>query len=162
MKLTLLLMRHAKSAFALDHFSDHERPLAPAGRQTVAGVAAQLGQMGIKPEIIYCSDALRTKQTLELLLPNLSAEPQMELTKSLYQVSLEDLIGFIKTKNPEHRTVQVIAHNPTLESLTQHLSGEFRAIEPGDIAILEHQSSSWQEALEQKGSWQLTNFISAT
>jgi phosphohistidine phosphatase len=162
MTLKLLLMRHAKSAFALNQFSDHERPLAPAGRQAVPKMAAQIVELGSEPELIYCSDALRTRETLELLVPVLTQTPKIETTNALYQASAEDYIHFLTDKNPEYKTLQVIGHNPTLEALLERLTGEFKNFEPGDIAVLTHTAPSWDRALNQKGSWALTNFLSAT
>lgn len=162
MTLTLLLMRHAKSAFALDQFLDHERPLAPSGRQAVPKMALQMVELGLEPDLIYCSDAQRTRETLDLLVPALSKIPKIEITNALYQVGAEDYVHFVTDKNPECAIVQIIGHNPTLESLLERLSGEFKNFEPANIAILTHAAPSWDRALNQKGSWVLTNFLSAT
>lgn len=162
MTLKLLLMRHAKSAFALDQFSDHERPLATSGRQAVPKMATQMVELGLEPDLIYCSDALRTRETLELLIPALTKTPQIEITNALYQASAEDYLNFMTDKNPDCAILQIIGHNPTLESLLERLSGEFKNFEPANIAVLTHTASSWDRALHQKGSWVLTNFLSAT
>lgn len=162
MTLKLLLMRHAKSAFALDQFSDHERPLAPSGRRAVSQMAAQMVELGLEPDLIYCSDALRTKETLELLLPALTKTPKIEITNALYQASTEDYVHFVTDKNPNCAILQIIGHNPTLETLFERLSGEYKNFEPANIAVLTHTATSWDRALNQKGSWVLTNFLSAT
>ncbi len=162
MTCRLLLMRHAKSAFALDQFSDHERPLAPSGRRSVPNVAAQIVELQLEPDLIYCSDALRTRETLELFVPALTTMPKIEITNALYRANPQDIIHFIEDRNPPCTTVQVIGHNPTLESLIERLSGEYKTFEPANIAVLTHPAPSWDRALNHKGSWVLTNFISAT
>ncbi|MEI6805898.1 MAG: histidine phosphatase family protein [Myxococcaceae bacterium] len=161
MILTLLLMRHAKSAFALNQFSDHERSLAPSGREAVPKVATQIVELNLQPDAIYCSDALRTRETLNLFVPALSQTPQIEISNTLYQTSPAGIIHFIEDRNPDCLTLQIIGHNPTLESLTQQLSGEYRSFKPADIAVLTHSKTSWDRALNQQGSWTLTNFLSA-
>lgn len=161
MTLRLLLMRHAKSAFALEQFSDHERSLAPKGRQSVPKVASKIVELKLEPDLIYCSDSVRTKETLDLFIPALTVTPRTEITKALYEASPQEIIQFIEDRNPEITTLQVIGHNPTLEALLEHLSNEFRNFEPGNIAVLTHTAVSWDRALNQKGTWILTNFISA-
>lgn len=162
MTLRLLLMRHAKSAFALDQFSDHERSLAPSGRQSVPIVASKVVELKFEPDLIYCSDAVRTKETLELFVPLLTTTPRIEISNALYETSPKEIVDFIEDRNPDCLTLQIIGHNPTLESLVEQLSGEYKTFKPADIAVLTHTAPTWDRALNQKGSWVLTNFLSAT
>ncbi|MEI6790019.1 MAG: histidine phosphatase family protein [Myxococcaceae bacterium] len=160
--MKLLIMRHAKSAFALNGFSDHERPLSDSGRLVVPQIAQKVVELHCEPEVIYCSDAQRTSETLELFVPELTKKPQVEFSHDLYQASIQDLIHFIENKNLLCDTLQIIGHNPTLEALVKYLSGEYRDIQPGNLVILTHDDTTWDRALNQKGSWQLTEFLSTT
>jgi hypothetical protein len=63
----LLLMRHAKSCWRNVALRDHERPLAPRGERACAAVGAALFHRGWLPTSVHSSDAVRTRQTWELL-----------------------------------------------------------------------------------------------
>jgi phosphohistidine phosphatase SixA len=76
---TLYLLRHAKSSWADPTLLDHERPLAPRGRRDAKRIATHLAQLGIEPELVLCSTAARTRETLELVRPALVASGGPEL-----------------------------------------------------------------------------------
>jgi len=64
----LLLMRHAKSSWSDGELTDHERPLNERGRRAASAVGAALTARGFAPEIIWSSDAKRTRETAMRLI----------------------------------------------------------------------------------------------
>jgi broad specificity phosphatase PhoE len=70
---TLYLLRHAKSSWADPALPDYQRPLAPRGLRDVKRIARHLVRLGIEPELVLCSSAERTRETLELIRPALGA-----------------------------------------------------------------------------------------
>ena len=64
----LLLMRHAKSDWSDGSVSDHDRPLNARGQDAAPRIASWLASEGMVPEVILCSTAVRTSQTLALML----------------------------------------------------------------------------------------------
>src|SRR6476661_6101124 len=93
---TLYLLRHAKSSWADPTLPDHERPLAPRGRRDAKRIATHLARLGIEPELVLCSSAQRTRETLELLRPALGATPTVRLEAKLYAASAETLLERIR------------------------------------------------------------------
>ncbi|MFT9142880.1 SixA phosphatase family protein, partial [Acetobacter orientalis] len=77
MSRKLLLLRHAEAAPApMGDFSsaaDHARPLTAAGLAAAQRCGLWLRQQGLSPDYVVCSPAVRTRQTLEGLLPFLHA-----------------------------------------------------------------------------------------
>src|SRR5437764_205515 len=61
----LFILRHAKSSWDDPSLSDQERPLAPRGRRAVELLAEHIRSEGVRPAQILCSDARRTRETLE-------------------------------------------------------------------------------------------------
>ncbi|MBH1989170.1 MAG: histidine phosphatase family protein [Myxococcaceae bacterium] len=161
MTLHLILMRHAKSALASEHFTDHERPLAPEGREAIQAIASHLSQLGKIPDYIYSSDSLRTRQTTEILVPALGFAPKIVYTSSLYQASAGEVIDFLRLE-AKSNCVQLVGHNPAMESLLELLSHQYRPMDPGSVAILQHDTNDWEQALRKAGTWTLAGFISAT
>jgi len=61
-------MRHAKSSWADDQMSDHDRPLNDRGRRAATAMGEALTARGYAPDIIWSSDAKRTRETAMLLI----------------------------------------------------------------------------------------------
>ncbi len=70
----MYLLRHAKSSWDEPGRPDRERPLAPRGVRDAKRVAKHLRRQGVAPELVLCSPAVRTRETLELVLPALAAK----------------------------------------------------------------------------------------
>ena len=118
---SIYLLRHAKSSWADPTLADHERPLAPRGRRDAKRIAAHLIQLGIAPDLVLCSTAVRTRETLELILPALHEAP-VELEAALYAAWAETLLERLRAVPDERRSVMLIGHNPGLEDLALGLA----------------------------------------
>ena len=91
---TVLLLRHAKSAWSDPRLDDHERPLNQRGERAAKAVADYIVRTGPRPDLILCSTALRTRQTLAPLSERLdSPAPPISLEKSLYLASEDASAG---------------------------------------------------------------------
>jgi phosphohistidine phosphatase len=62
-----ILMRHAKSDWNAGSGGDHARPLNPRGRRAAAELGAWLRRNDLIPDQVLCSDAMRTRETLQRL-----------------------------------------------------------------------------------------------
>ncbi len=67
--LTLSLLRHAKSAWGDLELDDYERGLAPRGIKAAPQIGRHLRKEKLKPDLVLCSGAVRTRATLALILP---------------------------------------------------------------------------------------------
>ncbi len=149
----LILMRHAKSDWKDSGLGDKERPLNSRGRSTAPIVAQWIVEHGHLPNIVLCSSAIRTKQTLELMLQHWAIMQETNPTLVLPQVSMEDslylasdsLIRSIAQKSATDGAsgngasgngIMVLGHNPGIERLASNLGGCEIAMPTGAIAIL--------------------------
>ena len=112
----LYLLRHAKSSWVDPTLPDRERPLAPRGRRDAKRVAKLLVRRGIEPELVLCSCAARTRETLELIRPALGAAT-VKLEAELYGASADQLLERIRAVREEVATLMLIGHNPGLQDL---------------------------------------------
>ena len=71
---TIILVRHAKSGFKNTPMIDFDRPLSEKWNNEVIFMQKLLKKIDIKSDIIFCSDAKRTRETLEWLWEQLDAE----------------------------------------------------------------------------------------
>ncbi len=67
--LTLCLLRHAKSSSSNPTLPDRDRPLATRGVTDAPLMGKAMAERGIDPELVLCSSARRTRDTLALVLP---------------------------------------------------------------------------------------------
>jgi phosphohistidine phosphatase len=117
----LYLLRHAKSSWDDPTLPDHERPLAPRGRRDGKRIADHLRRQEIEPELVLCSSAARTRETLELLRPALGGATVV-VEDELYGASSDRLLARIHLVPDDVESVLVIGHNPGLLELALALA----------------------------------------
>jgi phosphohistidine phosphatase len=118
------LLRHAKSSWKDDSLADRERPLAGRGRTAAKAMARHLEDEGIRPDLVLCSPARRTRETLERVEGALGDGVEARLEGALYGASEAELLGCLKTLPDEVDSVMLIGHNPGLEHLALALASE--------------------------------------
>ncbi|MEN0001823.1 MAG: histidine phosphatase family protein, partial [Pseudomonadota bacterium] len=126
----LMLLRHAKAEWAEPGQRDYDRVLSQDGIEECQSIAAQMSQLGIKPDTIICSLAVRAKQTLEHIEPALTYNPAIEFERDLYAT---DAPGYLEIASASKSggDIMLIGHNPMMEDLAYGLSKD------GDQAALD-------------------------
>ncbi|MEV5652781.1 histidine phosphatase family protein [Nocardia sp. NPDC052254] len=115
---TLILMRHGKSAYP-PGVEDHARPLAPRGRREAALAGTWLRENQPAVDAVYCSDAVRTRETLaatELTAP-------VNFEHSIYEASPHTLIELIQLTDEQVQTLLVVGHSPGMPWTAWELAG---------------------------------------
>lgn len=115
MTRTLILIRHAKSDWDDASLSDHNRPLNCRGHRAAPRIGAWLARMGLTPDEVLCSDAMRTRQTWATLSPYLPSSPPPTLLSALYLASPTIMLNTLRKASGN--CVAMIAHNPGTASL---------------------------------------------
>ncbi len=128
----LLLLRHAKSSWDDPRIADHDRPLNGRGRAAAALMGRTLRKLGLVPDMVLVSTALRTQETWLLLGP-WSEQPLLETRSELYLASDQRLLDELHRVPETVRSVLLIAHNPGMHELALRLVGS-RAMEAGTVA----------------------------
>jgi len=149
---TLYLLRHAKSSWSDPTLPDHERPLARRGRRDAKRIAKHLVRLGIEPELVLCSSAERTRETLELLRSALGATPKVRLEEELYAASSDELLERIRAVPEAVASLMLIGHNPGLHQLALVLAStgaELDRLEAkfptGALATLSLANTTWSQ-----------------
>lgn len=107
----LLVLRHAKSSWEDPELEDHERPLAPRGRQAAELLRRWLRAQPIHPALVLCSTARRARETLELVDP----EGERIYEPGLYEASAADLIERLRDVPDRIGSVMLVGHNPAVQ-----------------------------------------------
>jgi phosphohistidine phosphatase len=112
----LYLLRHAKSSWDEPGLADHERPLAPRGRKASKKLALYLRDQEIRPDLVLCSSARRTRETLERIRSSLG-EPVAEIEDGLYAADAASLLARLREVPEAVGSAFLIGHNPGLQEL---------------------------------------------
>ncbi|WP_395020623.1 SixA phosphatase family protein [Dongia sp.] len=120
---TLILMRHAKSAWGDPHQKDADRPLSGRGRKAAPQMGAWLAGQGYRPDVVLCSTAQRTRETLDLMKPSLPADAVIEYARALYLAPPREMLTEINKVPATAATVLLLGHNPGIGSLAALLAG---------------------------------------
>jgi len=121
---TLLLLRHAKSALSDPRLDDHDRPLNGRGERAAKAMADHVARKTPRPDLILCSTAMRTRQTLAPLLKRLGAPaPPIALESGLYLASEDVLLAHLQTAPDSAGTVLLVGHNDGIGRLAADLAG---------------------------------------
>jgi phosphohistidine phosphatase len=120
----LILLRHAKAVRGTAELPDHDRALTPEGRRTAAAMGAAMRGLGLMPDVILVSSALRTQETLDALEPWELDRPNIETIPGLYMASHLQIRDMLRELPETMRCVLVIGHNPGIHELAQLLAGK--------------------------------------
>jgi phosphohistidine phosphatase len=163
----ILLLRHAKSAWNTAHQSDHDRPLNDRGERAARTMAAHIATKAPRPDLILCSTAARTRQTLAPLVTALgSPTPPISLEKQLYLASESELMDRLQALPKDAGTVLLVGHNEGIGELAVSLAGHgpgealqhLREKYPtGSLATLALRQDSWTALAS--GSCDLLAFV---
>lgn len=128
--LTLSLLRHAKASKGDDSNEDIARPLSERGRRAGPAVAAFMKRNKLRPDLVLCSSALRTRETVEHVWPEAGDRPRVKYEVGLYLASAPDLLDRVRKAPRTAPHLMVVGHNPGLQMLALELIGE------GDSALI--------------------------
>jgi phosphohistidine phosphatase len=118
------LLRHAKSSWKDGSLADRERPLAGRGRKAARAMARHLEDEGIRPDLVLCSPARRTRETLERIEDALGDGIEARFEEALYGATEATLLRSLNALPDEVDSVMLIGHNPGLEDLVLALASE--------------------------------------
>ena len=120
---TLLILRHAKSAWDDPALPDHDRPLNERGQRAAPAMGRRIRAAGFKPDLVLCSSARRAQETWRLAAGELDATPRVSVERDLYLCGPEVLLARLRRLRGED-CVLLIAHNPDLHELAAGLAGD--------------------------------------
>jgi phosphohistidine phosphatase len=164
--LTLTLFRHAKSSWDHAALTDFDRPLNERGERDAPVMGRYLEEHGLIPDLILCSAAKRTRETLDLAWADWPVRPQTEYSEALYLATQDTMLGILRNVegNPAH--VLMIGHNPGIHAFAMTMAGTGEAearialssrYPTAAIASINFDNEAWTDV--QTGGGNLTLFI---
>jgi len=151
---TLIFLRHAKSSWALPGVDDFDRPLNDRGNKAAPQMGNWLASENITPDVIVCSSAKRTRETLAHIEPVFTQEVATIFEPDLYLASHDMLFDCAAKLDDAYETAMLLAHNPglhdaalsALTAASRRESGEMRSRFPTcACAIISFPIDRWSE-----------------
>lgn len=134
----LILLRHAHAESAAPGQDDIDRPLSRQGQAEAELAGRWLKKENLVPDLVLCSPARRTRETLEQVLQIIGYADQRQEAR-IYDATPGTLVQ-VADEQREVGRVLLVGHNPGLEQLAALLSsgqsGDFRGMPAGSIAVL--------------------------
>jgi phosphohistidine phosphatase len=81
-----------------------------------------LERVGVRPDLVLCSSAVRARQTLDAVLPALG-DPAIEIESALYTFSGRVLADRLRAVPADVACVMLVGHNPAIHELALTLAG---------------------------------------
>ncbi|MDH3731679.1 MAG: NUDIX domain-containing protein [Acidimicrobiia bacterium] len=165
------LLRHAKSSHPDPKLGDEERPLALRGKRACEAMSRYMSLGEVHPDLVLCSSALRTRQTLERIRPALGEDARVQHSSALYRADPRAMLGHLRGCPDDVSNVLLIGHNPGLQALALRLvhrgvdseapvdvAAMAAKFPTGALAILIYHGARWADL--DTGGCQLHSFVS--
>jgi len=132
---TVLLLRHAEAEPYASGRPDISRVLTPHGHEQARNVGGHLRDSTLPVDRVWCSSAIRTRQTLEDL--GLDDAVEIDFSDALYDAGSDTIRAAIGELDDSVRSVLVVGHAPGIPA-TAHALAEPRLSEPQALSRIEH------------------------
>ena len=154
----IFILRHGKAQSDNGH-GDRERPLSPQGRADMAALAMKIKNDTLIPDRVFCSPARRTRETLQLALPDFPAQ-NISFPDKAYNSSAQTLRDIARSAPDESQSIMIIAHNPGIHEFAVSLADEkdvladnlIAAYEPGTLTVIEVNAERWLDLPQGSGA----------
>lgn len=104
-----------------------------------------LKKEGPLPQRIVCSTALRARQTAAAVAENMGFTGPVMYLDELYLAEPSDIAALISSTPDEVDRLMVIGHNPGMEEMLLHLSGQSRSFSTAAIAVISLPLEHWRD-----------------
>lgn len=151
---TLLLLRHAKAGSGAIGTPDRERPLNDRGKSDAPMMGKVLKKYDLRPDLVFCSPAVRTRTTAELFLKAANYHGEVRYVDQIYDASIVDLMSVLSSAG-DANTVLMIGHNPGMQELASTFAGGASLDFPTSaLACIEIDCHDWVSATQLIGRLQ--------
>lgn len=144
----LYLLRHSDAENSFIKHSDFTRKLSRFGREKVRAFSSNFASE-INVDLIFCSNAIRAKETLQLLeLPKIKSN----FSDTLYLAQKEVLISEIQNVSKKINKILIVGHNNGLSDLLHYLTGTNMLLATCQMVEIQIETDDWARISRDTGS----------
>ncbi len=118
----LYLLRHAKSLWTNPAGTDFDRRLSPRGLRDSKNMASFIKKSDLPIELVLCSSAKRTTQTLEPIRSILKSSTQVVIEDAFYRADPREILNRLSQVPATIESILVIGHNPAIQTLAHAMA----------------------------------------
>jgi phosphohistidine phosphatase len=131
--------------------ADFDRPLNERGVKEAEWAAGELARHGTRPDLVLCSPARRTRETLSALAGWLNDTP-VTFERGIYEATAQSLLVLLHERSDS--SILMIGHNPGFEDFARALVGDgdagairrlARKYPPAGMATLTFSADHWSD-----------------
>lgn len=111
------LYRHAKSSWDDPALDDFDRGLSKRGQKSAPALGTYIHESGLKPDLVLCSPAQRTRDTFLLTFGEGDDAPDLRFDERLYHASSSTMLDLLRHLPDRVEHVMILGHNPGLHAL---------------------------------------------
>ena len=141
----LMLLRHAKSSWREPGCRDHDRPLNKRGNKAAPRMGQLLRQQKLVPDRMISSTAVRARATAQAVAEASGSEGKVQLSPELYLAAPASYIDVLRRLSGDPQRVLAVGHNPGIQSLLAHLTGQELAMPTAALAVVSLAIEGWDE-----------------
>lgn len=166
----LIVLRHAKTEPGGGAKRDIDRVLLDRGRRDAAAMAYYFKTQGHGCDLVLCSNAARTRETLSIFQPIACAAAPVEVRSDLYLAEANEMLALMRDLDDDVQSVLFVCHNPGAAEFVQMMCHpplnareedrhrRMRAkFSTCSLAVISLEADHWQGARIQKG--ELADFM---
>lgn len=142
---TLLILRHAKSSWSDADLSDYDRPLNKRGKRDAPRMGEHLRQHGLIPDLILTSSAKRARKTASKVAKACGYMKKIVQLDDFYHASSGVYFEKLQALPNSYQCVMVVGHNPTMEQLVRHLTGQIERMPTAALAHIALPIRHWEK-----------------
>lgn len=118
----IILLRHGQAKTASISQSDISRTLSIEGLIEAENVGKILLEQNLTPDLVLCSTAVRTQETLAQVQKSFNKPLKIEYSQAIYNASEQELEKIISETAENANNLLIIGHNPALYQLATTLA----------------------------------------
>lgn len=124
---------------------DFERPLNRHGRGQASSVGKHLKEVGLVPDALISSSALRAQETTERVMQACGYEGAVDYRDELYVTEPSVYVNIISQLSDDVSLPMFVGHNPVLEDLVRMICGAHVPLSSSTLAIITFAVGSWRD-----------------
>ncbi len=145
---TLFILRHAKSSWGNANLADYDRPLNERGKKDAPRVGQVLQEHHKVPDLIITSSAERALATAEAAAIHSGYAHELKLDRRLYHAPPTTYLTVLRELGTGPQSVMVVGHNPGVEDLVYHLTGQMEAMPTAALVQVHLPIQQWTDLTE--------------
>ncbi len=136
-----MLLRHGKSDWDAAYSGDHQRPLADRGVRSAKIMGRLITAMGMAPDQLVCSTALRAAATAEIAMRAGGWDTEVEFEDGFYGTGPDTVLELASLSEGDR--LMLVGHQPTWSMLVQRLTGAAAEMKTASLAVIEIPIDDW-------------------